>query len=89
MLIILPSSTHFEDKSSIDKLIETSPYYRGTTELIPLLQNVGAIFLNPDSYIFEFKPFFQNNKKRIIPILLGYIAEAIVVQRCNSSSNEK
>jgi hypothetical protein len=86
-LIILPSSNRFQD-TKIDKIIETSPYYGQTKELIELLLNIGVIVLKTDTGIFEFRTFFTNNISRMVSLLLGYMAEGIVVRECNNDSNK-
>ena len=86
-LIILPISNGFQD-TKIDKLIDTSPYYGQTKELIQLLLDIGVIVLNPNLEIFEFRTFFTNNKPRMVALLLGYMAEGIVVRECNNDPNK-
>lgn len=86
-LIILPNFNRFQD-AKIDKLIDTSPYYGQTKELIQLLLDIGVIVLNPNLIIFEFRTFFTNNKPRIVALLLGYMAEGIVVRECNNDPNK-
>lgn len=85
-LLILPSSTQFQDSSNIERLrlIDTTPYYNYSKELIQLLLEIEAIILNPDNGLFEFSSFYINNLKEATARLLGFIAEAVVVRECNN-----
>lgn len=63
-------------------------YYNRTKELIGLLFDTGAVIINPETKIFEFRPFISSSPyvNNFVGKLLGYIAEGIVVRDCNESS---
>ncbi|MBD1903476.1 hypothetical protein NDI44_25955 [Trichocoleus sp. DQ-A3] len=85
-VLILPSS--YVNKNNLNtKLIDDTPYYKRTLELVGLLLDVGAVVINPSTGIFEFTPFINSSIHPNIFIgrLLGYIAEGIVVRACNES----
>jgi hypothetical protein len=89
-LLILPSS--YIEGNNIDKqrLIDDTPYYKRTKELMSLLLDIGAVIINPHTGVLGFKPFMDSRTHPNIFIgkLLGYIAEGIVVRACNESLSD-
>jgi hypothetical protein len=85
--LVLPNS-YAKNNYLNTKIIDNTPYYERTKELIDLLADVGALIINPDTGIFEFKPFINNSphNNQLIGKLLGYIAEGIIVRACHESS---
>jgi hypothetical protein len=91
-VLILPSS--YVSNNDLDtKVIDDTPYYKRTQELVGLLLDVGAVVINKNTGIFEFTPFMTSpiHPNIFIGRLLGYIAEGIVVRACYESviSNKK
>lgn len=86
-LLVLPSS--YVERNNIDKskLIDDTPYYQRTQELISLLLDIGAVIMNSSTGLIEFKPFISSkvHPNVFVGRLLGYIAEGIVVRACNES----
>jgi hypothetical protein len=87
-VLVLPSS--YVNNNYLDtKLIDDTPYYKRTKELVGLLLDLGAVVINPGTGTFKFTPFISsyNHPNSFIGKLLGYIAEGIVVRACNESSS--
>jgi len=91
-LLILPSSYALNNHLDKQKLIDDTPYYKRTKELISLLLDIGVVILNPSTGIIEFNPFHNTQANYhpnvFVGKLLGYIAEGIVVRNCNESLSE-
>ncbi|MEA5418308.1 hypothetical protein VB712_03660 [Spirulina sp. CCNP1310] len=86
-VLILPSSYARNNDLDKQKLIDDTPYYKRTKELVSLLLEIGAVVINPSTGIIEFNPFTADNRHPNIFVsrLLGYVAEGIVVRNCNES----
>ncbi|MFM9267638.1 hypothetical protein [Tychonema sp. BBK16] len=73
---------------------DNNQYYTHIKNFIELLENVNVIYFDFRTNIYEFSRFIKpdNLDRRLrIPIMLGYIAEGMVVRECNSdvSKNAK
>lgn len=91
-LIIVPDS--YANKNNLqNELILDNTLYKRAKDLIGLLLDVGAVFINPDTGIIEFNSFvnYKRHHNVFVGRLLGYIAEGIIVRDCHekSSSNRR
>jgi hypothetical protein len=59
-------------------------YYNKSRHLLELLREIGAVELNTNGELVVSSFLFTNdNPKKIVPRILGYVAEGIVVRECN------
>jgi hypothetical protein len=87
-LLIIPRDYNLIVPSTLDSLIDKTPYYQRTKELTALLIETGVLTVNSDNDSPQFSNFLANNPKGSpIGIILGYIAEGIVVRECNHSKS--
>lgn len=85
-LIIIPNAGNIDDnRSSSYNYISGINYYKRGSELLSLLQGIGAVEFDRENKLV-LSSFHVNGKdgKKTIYRLLGYIAEGIIVRECNN-----
>lgn len=96
-ILILPKNNL---KSSIadegKQLIDNGLHYTKTKELIKLLKDVGIIYFDSTTNMYNYTPFLEGDRRKnrisqMVSKMLGYVAEGIVVRECNTdlSKNAK
>ncbi|MEZ2280550.1 MAG: hypothetical protein ACBR12_26980 [Microcoleus sp.] len=86
-LIILPKSNvintteKFENYQSID----TINYYHRGSNLLKLLQDIGAVVFDANNRLVLSAFFTNNEQKGSLSRILGYAAEGVVVRECNTN----
>lgn len=93
-ILILPKNNL---KSSIadegKPLIDNGLLYTRTKELVKLLKDVGIIYFDSTTNMYNYAPFLEGDRRKnripqMVSKMLGYVAEGIVVRECNTDLSQ-
>ncbi|MGB7445093.1 MAG: hypothetical protein WA919_28820 [Coleofasciculaceae cyanobacterium] len=98
LLIVIPNSSDLdnpEDWQSIneyEKSLDTEIIKLGKgSKLLGLLEEIGAITLNEENNRLIISSFYSNNEQLglgVVSCILGFLAEALIVDTCNNNPIE-
>lgn len=86
-LIILPKSNVINTTQKIENYqsIDTINYHHRGSNLLNLLQDIGAVVFDANNRLVLSAFFTNNEQKGSLSRILGYAAEGVVVRECNTN----